>query len=73
MPNMLLEKSGEIAPESMKRWSQNNAELWMWLVMEAKSDAVKNNTAQGQGLLGPRFKVNRKWSNRRRQDGTLAF
>ena len=30
-PNMLLEKSGEITPERMKRWSQseNNTELWM--------------------------------------------
>ena len=24
---------------------QNNAQLWMWLVMEVKSDAVKNNIA----------------------------
>ena len=31
----------------MKRWSQskNNTQLWMWLVMEARSDAVKNNIA----------------------------
>ena len=31
----------------MKSWSQskNNAQLWMWLVMEVKSDAVKNNIA----------------------------
>ena len=44
---MLLEKSGEIAPERMKRLSQskNNAQLWMWLVMEVKSNAVNNNTA----------------------------
>ena len=36
MPNMLLEKSGEIIPEGMKRQSQskNNTQLWMWLVME---------------------------------------
>ena len=29
MPNMLLEKSGEITPERMKRWSQskNNTQL----------------------------------------------
>ena len=35
-------------PERMKRWSQseNNIQLWMWLVMEeAKSNAVKNNNA----------------------------
>ena len=44
---MLLEKSGEIAPEGMKRLSQskNNAKLWMRLAMEVKSDAVKNNIA----------------------------
>ena len=45
VPNMLLEKSGEITPERMKRWTQseNNAQLWMWLVMEVKFDPVKNN------------------------------
>ena len=38
---------GEITPERMKKWrqSKNNTQLWMWLVMEAKSDAVKNNIA----------------------------
>ena len=47
MLNMLLEKSGEITPERMKRQSQsqNNTQLWMWLVMEVKSDAVKSNIA----------------------------
>ena len=42
-----LKKSGEIAPERTKRQrqSKNNAQLRMWLVMEVKSDAVKNNTA----------------------------
>ena len=46
-PNMLLEISGEITPERMKRWtkSNNNTQLWMWLVMEVKSDAVKSNIA----------------------------
>ena len=31
----------------MKKQSQskNNAQLWMWLVMEVRSDAVKNNIA----------------------------
>ena len=40
---MLLEKSREIAPEGTKGLSQseNNAQLWTWLVMEVKSDAVK--------------------------------
>ena len=45
MPNMLLEKSGEITPERMKVQSQNenNTQLWIWLVMEVKADAVRNN------------------------------
>ena len=36
-----------IAQGRMKRLSQseNNTQLWMCLVMEAKSDAVKNNVA----------------------------
>ena len=44
---VLLEKSGEIAPERMKRLSQseNKTQLCMWLVMEVKSNAVKNNIA----------------------------
>ena len=46
-PNMLLEISGEITPERMKGWSQskNNTQLWMLLVIEARSDAVKSNIA----------------------------
>ena len=46
---MLLENSGEITPQRMTRWSQskNNIQFWMWLVMEVKSDAVKNNIATG--------------------------
>ena len=41
------EISGEITPERMKGWSQskNNTHLWMWLVIEAKSDTVKSNIA----------------------------
>ena len=55
VPNMLVEKTGEITPERMKRRSQskNYAQLWMCLVMEGESDAVKNNIAQGHGMLGP--------------------
>ena len=47
VPNRLLEKSGEVTPERMKIWSQieNNAQLWLWLVMEVKSDAIKNSIA----------------------------
>ena len=35
--------SGEIAPERMKGWSQskNNTQLWMGLMIEARSDAVR--------------------------------
>ena len=46
--NMLLEKSRETAPEGMKRWSrsENKERLWLWQVMEIKSDAVKDNTLQ---------------------------
>ena len=42
---MLLEISGEVTPESMKRWSQskNNTQFGMCLVVEVKSDAVKSN------------------------------
>ena len=44
---MLLEISGEITPERMKGWSQskNNTQLWMGLVIETRSDAVKSNVA----------------------------
>ena len=43
--NMLLENIGEETPEMMKGWnhSKNIAQLWVWLVMEVKADAVKNN------------------------------
>ena len=44
---MLLDKSGEITPEGMKKLSEsrNNTQLWMCLVVKVKSDAVKNNIA----------------------------
>ena len=43
--HMLTEKNKEITPERMKRQSQseNNAQLWMRLVMEVTSDAVRNS------------------------------
>ena len=31
--------------------------------MEVKSDAVKSNTVQEPGMLGPRIKANQKWLN----------
>ena len=39
--------TGEITTERMKRWSQSNntTQLWMGLVMEVRSDAVKSNVA----------------------------
>ena len=45
--NMLLEISGEITPERMKGWSQrkNNTQLWIGLVIEARSDVVKSSIA----------------------------
>ena len=45
--DMLLEITGKITPERMKGWSQskNNTQLWMRLVIEARSDAVKSNIA----------------------------
>ena len=51
---MLLEISGEITPERMKGWSQskNNTQVWMWLMIEARSDAIKNNIAYEPGMLG---------------------
>lgn len=40
---MLVEKSGEIAPEGMKRLSRigNNAQLWTSLVVKVKSNAIR--------------------------------
>ena len=45
--HMLLQISGEITPERTKGWNQskNNTQLWMGLVIEARSDAVKSNIA----------------------------
>ena len=52
---MLLEISEEITPERIKRWNQseNNTQLQMCLMTEAKSDAVKRNIAQEPGMLSP--------------------
>ena len=51
---MLLEINREITPERIKRWSQSktNTQLWMGLVIETRSDAVKSNIAQEPGMLG---------------------
>ena len=39
--------TGEKVPERMKRLSQseNNAQVYMWLVVEVKFNIVKNNVA----------------------------
>ena len=44
---MLLKIGGDITPKRMKRWRQckNNTHLWMGLVMEVNSNAVKINVA----------------------------
>ena len=44
---MLLEISGELTPERMKRWSQskNNNPVVDVTVIDARSDAVKSNIA----------------------------
>ena len=49
MPNKLLEVSGEITPERMKRISKrgNDAQFWMCLVVKVKSFAVKNKNCIG--------------------------
>ena len=64
--NMLLETSGEITPERQKGWSQSkrNTQLWMWLMKQAKFDAVKSNIALQPGMLGSGIKAKWKWSNR---------
>ena len=56
---MLLEKSREITPERMKRQSQseNNTRLWMWLVMELKSGAVKSSISSHRKTLNNKFKT----------------
>ena len=56
--NMLPGKSGGqllIASERMKQLGQsgNDAQLWIFLVMKVKCDAVKNSIAQEPGMLGP--------------------
>ena len=45
--HMLLVVSGKITPERMKGCSQskNNTQLWMGLVIQARSDTVKSNIA----------------------------
>ena len=44
MSDLLLGKSGQVAPERVNQ-SKNDAQLWMFLVVKVKSVAVKNNIA----------------------------
>jgi len=39
----------------MKRlnYSANDAQLWFYLAVKVKSNAIKNNTAKEPGTLGP--------------------
>ena len=55
MSSILLGKSREIATERMKRlsYSANDAQLWFYLAVKVKSNAIKNNTAKEPGTLGP--------------------
>ena len=62
--SMLLGKSrGQLplGPKIMKQLGQsgNDAQLWMYLVVEVKYNAV---------ILVPRIRVNCMWSNRRWQE-----
>ena len=52
MSNKLLEESGEVATEAAKRLSQSGNSSQLFLVVKAKSDAVKSNTASETGMLG---------------------
>ena len=51
----MLLKSEDIVPEQMKRLSQsgNNTQLWVCLVVKAKSIAVKKYIAEEPGMLVP--------------------
>ena len=57
---MILKKSGQIAPERMKRLSKSekkNAQLWLWLVMEVKSDVVNNRTWNARSMNQGKLEV----------------
>ena len=53
------DKTPKMSPPGWKMFnmllgkSRNDAQLWMCLVMKAKSSAVKNSIAQEPGKLGP--------------------
>ena len=73
MSNMLLEKKGgnySLTPESAKQLGQsrNDAQLWMFLVMKVRSNAIKTILHNKPQILGSWVKVNRMWSSRRWQE-----
>ena len=54
MPNMLLEKSGEIIPGDGKDGAKEKHHPVVGVTGDgSKSDAVKNNIAQEPGMLDP--------------------
>ena len=53
--------------------SKNNTQLWMWLVIEAKSDAVKSNIAKEPGMLVLWIKASWQQSYRRWQEWMSTF
>ena len=55
VPNMLLEISGQLNPERMKRGSlsKNSIQLWMWLVMEVVWCCKQQYCCKEPGMLGP--------------------
>ena len=63
-----MQKSGGqllIAPKRMKQLGQswNDTQLWLYVVVKVKSDAVKNNVTKEPGMLHPWTKVNwASWS-----------
>ena len=68
--SMILGKSGgqlPTAPVRMKQLGQsrNDAQVWMYLVVKVKFNAVKNNITLEPGMLGSWIKINWAWSQRR--------
>ena len=53
--------------------SKNNTQLWIWWMMEVKSDAIKSNIAYEPRMFSPRMKANWKLSNRKWQEWTLTL
>ena len=67
-----LGKSREITPKRRKGLGQsrNGTQLWMYLVLKIKSDAIKNNIVWEPGMSSPWIKENWIWSSRIWQEWT---